>query len=192
MANSHKVATTEDRRTDAGGTRSNGSPRACQALDRTTAGKEPGAGADKAKEGPKATRSPGKAVSRGRVVRVNSHSGSESTSTCAPRLKTRPCPAKRLSMIRKLMNASSSTHRYTQAPTSTMTTGTTTGHHRKTEGAGFLLSSGRPSWRSAPVPPRRRIQPRSRRTPLGQTNGSAHSAASGGSSAGSLTGGIDL
>ena len=88
-----------------------------------------------------------------RTVRVNSHSGSESTSTRSPRLKTRPCPANRLSMIRKLMKASSSTHRYDQAPTRTMTTGTTTGHHRTT--AAQALARRRPSGRP-PVRPRRR------------------------------------
>ena len=42
---------------------------------------------------------------------VNIHSGSESASTRSPTLKTGPCPASRLWTIRKLMKASSSTHR---------------------------------------------------------------------------------
>ncbi len=46
-----------------------------------------------------------------RAARVKTQRGSESTSTRSPTLKTRPWPAKRLSMMRKLMKASSSTQR---------------------------------------------------------------------------------
>ncbi len=134
VENSHTPATTETIRSPTGKTVDTCSRAGHETLDGPPAGHEPAGRADQPEDNREPLECHEGQRPRGGPARVNSHRGSESTSTRSPTLKTSPCPASRLSMIRKLMKASSSTHRYCQAPTRTMTRGTRIGHHRTTDG----------------------------------------------------------